>query len=185
MTGGHASSEMEKQRETRAAWYADLLKTPKVTAPFQYTIGSKWLDSNFTCANSLGNGAPEGTRTPDPRLRRPVIYPPELRRVSRPKNLSDRSPNRSGIRKSERVEINGADGTLGTAPWHATTSWSRKTGRCPSIDRSCSRTPRRSRSSGRRYDFLPWNVKSCEWLPVTVLFVELTVTAPPAPSVDI
>lgn len=44
---------MQKQRETRAAWYADLLKTPKVTAPFQYTIELQWADENFTCASSL------------------------------------------------------------------------------------------------------------------------------------
>src|SRR4051812_4841086 len=31
------------------------------------------------CANSLGNGAPAATRTRDPRLRRPVLYPTELR----------------------------------------------------------------------------------------------------------
>src|SRR5580765_3668324 len=79
MTGSHATGEMEKQRETRSAWYADLLKTPKVTAPFQYTIGPKWRDSNFRCANSLGTGAPGRTRTFDPRLRRPMHYPTELR----------------------------------------------------------------------------------------------------------
>ncbi|MGH9200299.1 MAG: hypothetical protein ACRD2A_03580, partial [Vicinamibacterales bacterium] len=27
------------------------------------------------CANSLGNGAPGGIRTPDPRLRRPSVFP--------------------------------------------------------------------------------------------------------------
>ena len=31
------------------------------------------------CANSLGNGAPGRIRTFDPRLRRPVLYPTELR----------------------------------------------------------------------------------------------------------
>jgi hypothetical protein len=30
-------------------------------------------------ANSLGIGAPAATRTRDPRLRRPVLYPTELR----------------------------------------------------------------------------------------------------------
>ena len=50
-----------------------------MTAPFQYTIGRKRTDENFTLANFLGNGAPGWTRTSDPRLRRPVLYPPELR----------------------------------------------------------------------------------------------------------
>jgi hypothetical protein len=39
MTGDHAISEIRKQREILADWYADLSKTPKVTAPFQYTSG--------------------------------------------------------------------------------------------------------------------------------------------------
>jgi hypothetical protein len=27
--------------------------------------------------------------------------------------------------------------------------------------------------------FFPWNVTSCEWVPVTVLTVDVTVTEPP------
>jgi len=30
------------------------------------------------------------------------------------------------------------------------------------------------------YGFLPWNVKSCVWFPVTVLALDVTVTVPPA-----
>ncbi len=33
---------------------------------------------SYTHHDSNANGAPEGTRTPDPRLRRPLLYPPEL-----------------------------------------------------------------------------------------------------------
>jgi hypothetical protein len=37
MTGDHATSRIQKQREILEDRRADLLKTPKVTAPFQYT----------------------------------------------------------------------------------------------------------------------------------------------------
>ncbi len=36
-----------------------------------------------TCRPNGGIGPPEGTRTPNPRLRRPVLYPGELRAVLR------------------------------------------------------------------------------------------------------
>jgi hypothetical protein len=42
--------------------------------------------------------------------------------------------------------------------------------------------PRPSQAIGRY--FFPWNVKSCVWFPVTVLRVDVTVTAPPDASVD-
>jgi hypothetical protein len=62
MTGGHAISEIEKQRETRSARYADLLKTLKVTVPFQYTNKVKWADENLTFAVSGEIGAPGSSR---------------------------------------------------------------------------------------------------------------------------
>src|SRR6266853_4261432 len=37
-------------------------------------------------------GAPEGTRTPDPRLRRPLLYPPELLARSGRADLNGRPP---------------------------------------------------------------------------------------------
>jgi hypothetical protein len=48
MTGSRASREIQKHREILADWCADLLKTAKVTAPFQYTIGLKWTHEDFT-----------------------------------------------------------------------------------------------------------------------------------------
>jgi hypothetical protein len=48
MTGSRGSREIQKHREILADWCADLLKTAKVTAPFQYTIGLKWAHENFT-----------------------------------------------------------------------------------------------------------------------------------------
>src|ERR1035437_7946990 len=48
-------------------------------------------------ANSLGNGAPGRTRTCDPRLRRPVLYPPELRaRTARPADRNRLTAYRGG-----------------------------------------------------------------------------------------
>src|SRR6266566_1904707 len=49
--------------------------------------------SRTKSANSLGKSAPGRTRTCDPRLRRPVLYPPELRTPpSLPTAHSDNQP---------------------------------------------------------------------------------------------
>ena len=49
-----------------------------------------------TISKCLGNGAPGGNRTPDPRLRRPMLYPTELRArtpaTARGDSLGNRSP---------------------------------------------------------------------------------------------
>ena len=40
---------------------------------------------------------------------------------------------------------------------------------------------RRAEREGRRHAryFFPWNVKSCVWVPVTTLALDVTVTVPP------
>ena len=49
MTGAYASREIQKQTESLADCGARLLKTAKVTAPFQYTatpgLEEQWLSS--------------------------------------------------------------------------------------------------------------------------------------------
>ena len=55
-----------------------LARTRKTGHFFRFVFAWRFSRSRKS-AKSLGNGAPAATRTRDPRLRRPVLYPTELR----------------------------------------------------------------------------------------------------------
>ena len=78
-----------------------------------YTHHSFHTPSVFTVIVSLSRSyhrAPEGIRTPDPRLRRPLLYPPELlapnqQRVRKHRNIKGRVPPSLAV-QSGRLDLN-------------------------------------------------------------------------------
>ena len=86
-------------------WHKKKDGTPEAEAPVQYAGGvlnsfgslpqkpSRKAKADAQVTTELEDGTPEGTRTPDPLLRRQLLYPPELQaRVERVMGIEPTRP---------------------------------------------------------------------------------------------